>query len=184
MISTTGGSLFDASAIHKYITELLPKASIITPNIPEALEILKAHDPHVSIPDHSERTLKFVAKSLKSLGPKYVLLKGGHATYDDDSALSSDLFVFDILYDGSAFTFFRSPRLHTKNTHGTGCTLASAIACFLAHDQSMVSAVRDAINYVHGSIENALNLGKGHGPVNHMYSLYRLPFNPYGLELQ
>jgi hydroxymethylpyrimidine/phosphomethylpyrimidine kinase len=97
------------------------------------------------------------------MGPSAVLLKGGH--------MEGDILV-DVFYDGTSFEYLSYKRVPTKNTHGTGCTLASAIAGYLAKGLELKEAVKKAREYVQGAIEHSLNLGKGHGPLNHMWQFY------------
>jgi hydroxymethylpyrimidine/phosphomethylpyrimidine kinase len=104
------------------------------------------------------------ARIIIDMGCARVLIKGGHALSQDAE---------DILYDGREFRRFSSPRINTKNTHGTGCTLSSAIASNLALGFSAAEAVEKAKAYVTTAIEHALSIGKGHGPTHHFYELYR-----------
>ena len=97
------------------------------------------------------------------MGPENVLLKGGHLSGDE----------IDILYDGTEFIYFKSLRIATKNTHGTGCTLSAAITANLARGYSVRDAVSRAKEYITGAIENSLAIGKGAGPTHHFYELYK-----------
>ncbi len=135
---------------------LIPLATIITPNIPEA-SVLTGRS--IKTIEDMERT----CKEMYSMGPSAVLLKGGH--------MEGDLLV-DVFYDGSNFEYLSYRRVPTKNTHGTGCTLASAIASYLAKGLELKEAVKKAREYVQGAIGHSLNLGKGHGPLNHMWQFY------------
>ena len=154
MYAKGGAALLQPNAIGALKTELIPFADLITPNIPEA-EVLLGH----SIKDAQE--LRTAALDLLGLGPGAVLLKGGHIDGSE---------VTDILaYDGDLHSY-SSPRLYTDNTHGTGCTLASAVVAGLAQDMSLDSAVKRARRYVFGAIENAPGYGAGHGPLNHCHN--------------
>ena len=108
--------------------------------------------------------MKEAAINLKKLGPKAVLVKGGHL--EDDAT--------DILYDGEKFIYLKQERINSKNTHGTGCTLSSAIAANIAKGMNIENAVREAKRYVTIAIEHGIELGKGVGPTHHFYELYKL----------
>jgi hydroxymethylpyrimidine/phosphomethylpyrimidine kinase len=135
---------------------LIPRATVITPNIPEACALVGKD---IKTLEDMERA----CKEIYSMGPFAVLLKGGH--------MEGDILV-DVFYDGTGFEYLSYKRVPTKNTHGTGCTLASAIAGYLAKGFDLKEAVRKAREYVQGAIEHSLNLGKGHGPLNHMWQFY------------
>ncbi len=107
--------------------------------------------------------MKTAAKKIADMGAKAVLVKGGHHMGDAQ----------DILYDGQHVPLFAKKRIHTKNTHGTGCTLSSAIASYLALGESLESAVEKAKDYVTGAIEHALDIGKGCGPTNHFFAFHK-----------
>ena len=151
MISKSGYHLLQPEAEAVLVQELLPLATIVTPNIPEAEAIL--HRKIESLPDMEEA----------ALGPKNVLLKGGHRTED----------ATDVLYDGRKVIRLEAARVPTKNTHGTGCTLSSAIAANLARGLSVPEAVMAAKRYITVAIEHALPIGKGVGPTHHFYELYQ-----------
>lgn len=155
MISKSGFNLLSDDAKETLIKELFPLATLITPNLPEAEEILGMKISNLE--DMKEAALK-----LKELGPKAVLVKGGHL---EDEAT-------DLLYDGKNFVFLPQVRIHTKHTHGTGCTLSSAIAANLAKNMSIEEAVKKGKRYVTVAIEHGFELGKGVGPTNHFYELY------------
>jgi hydroxymethylpyrimidine/phosphomethylpyrimidine kinase len=154
MISKGGYPLLGSDAIGLLVDKLLPIATLVTPNIPEA-ELITGITIQ-SIPD-----MEKAAHRLFEIGGANVLLKGGHAAFDPT----------DVLFDGIRFFHFPGRRILTKNTHGTGCTLSSAIAANLAKDNSLQSAVAKAKNYVTLCIENALSIGKGAGPLHHFYSI-------------
>jgi hydroxymethylpyrimidine/phosphomethylpyrimidine kinase len=154
MYAKGGAALLEPNAVSALKSVLIPIADVITPNVPEA-EALLGH----SI--ENVEAMQAAAIELLSLGPGAVLLKGGHMQGSK---------VIDILaYPGTLRTY-SSPRLSTKNTHGTGCTLASAVAAGLAQEMSLESAVDRARQYVLGAIKNAPGFGSGHGPLNHSHN--------------
>ncbi|MFZ3208092.1 MAG: bifunctional hydroxymethylpyrimidine kinase/phosphomethylpyrimidine kinase [Geobacteraceae bacterium] len=151
MIAKGGTSLLDPEALALLKGRLLPLTYLLTPNIPEAEKLTG-----ISISD--ENGMRDAARALCSMGVRNVLVKGGH--------LPEGMAV-DILFDGSAFTRYQTPRLSTRNTHGTGCTLASAIATFLAQGEPLHQAVASAKEFITSAIKLAKPMGKGQGPVNH-----------------
>lgn len=155
MVSKGGHHLLQPNAISAVKEILIPLATLITPNIPEA-EVL------VNKTIHSPEDMKDACLALQSLGAKAILLKGGHLNGDPN----------DLLFDGKEFTWIKGVRIHTKNTHGTGCTLSSAIAANLAKGDSLIEAIQKAKKYITMAITHSLNIGKGHGPTNHFYDLY------------
>ena len=156
MVSKSGYHLLQQSAKEALINSLVPLATIVTPNIPEA-EVL------TGMRIGSIEEMKKAARMIFEMGPHNVLLKGGHL--DDDAT--------DILFDGNKISCLKSKRINTKNTHGTGCTLSSAIASNLAKGYSVAEAVALAKEYITIAIENSLSVGKGVGPTNHFYTLYK-----------
>ncbi len=153
MVSTSGSRLLADDALDVLKRELLPLASVVTPNIPEA-EILA--DGRIE----GEADTAEAARAIAAACGSAVLVKGGHGTAD-----ANDLLVTS---DGSEL-WLRSERIDTKNTHGTGCTLSSAIACGLAQGLPVEEAVRRAKRYVTGAIAHDVHLGRGNGPLNHMW---------------
>jgi hydroxymethylpyrimidine/phosphomethylpyrimidine kinase len=153
MIATSGERLLRDDAIEA-LRKLIAKARVLTPNLPEAAALLGR--PVASDEDEMRRQ----AEQLLALGPGAVLIKGGHGSGPES---------VDILLEGATFTRFAVPRIDTKNTHGTGCTLSSAIAAGLAKKLLLVDAVSDAKAYVNAAIGAAdrLGVGTGHGPVHH-----------------
>ena len=154
MISTSGFKLLSDDAKETLIKELFPLAELITPNLPEAEEILM----------RKIRTLKEMeeaARDLLKLGAKAVLIKGGHLEND----------ATDLLYDGQEFTYFKQEKISSNNTHGTGCTLSSAIAANLAKGKSLVESVRIGKEYITEAIKHGFKVGHGVGPTNHFYKL-------------
>lgn len=152
MIAKGGATLLQLEAVQALRDELLPLAAVVTPNVPEACALLGLD----AIEDVDGMIV--AAQRLHKLGPRYVLLKGGHL--DGDEAV-------DVLFDGSEAALFRTPRIRTRHTHGTGCTTASAIAAGLARGLPMAAAVDEAKRFVTAAIAAALPLGHGIGPTNH-----------------
>ncbi|PWY73644.1 DNA polymerase alpha, catalytic subunit [Aspergillus heteromorphus CBS 117.55] len=181
MVSTSGSRLLPEAAIQGLRTKLLPLTTILTPNIPEALLLLKDSGIEVSEPTDLPGLIE-LAKQICALGPKGVLLKGGHLplTSDNQTARnpSDATKVIDVLYDGQDATLFETDFLVSKNTHGTGCSLASAISANLALGKDMRRAVQSAVRFVQAGIKTSFDLGKGSGPINHFHSVYTLPFAP------
>lgn len=156
MVSKSGFHLLQPEAKEALINYLLPMATLVTPNLPEA-EVI------TGLKISTLEDMKKSADLIRKIGPKYVLIKGGHL---DGEAT-------DILYDGNEFIYYNSPRINTKNTHGTGCTLSSAIASNLGNGLPMKEAIEKAKLYITGAIENSFPIGKGVGPVHHFYKLYK-----------
>jgi hydroxymethylpyrimidine/phosphomethylpyrimidine kinase len=151
MVAKGGSKLLDEAAVAVMKKQLLPLASVITPNLPEA-EVLTGIYPQ------SEHRIRNAAMVFKMLGVENVLFKGGHG---------EGQVVRDVLWSGGEFLPFEAPRQDTVHTHGTGCTLATAIACGLAKGQSLSDAVGRAHSFVQNAIRTAPGLGGGHGPLNH-----------------
>jgi hydroxymethylpyrimidine/phosphomethylpyrimidine kinase len=156
MIAKSGHSLLDDEALGAMKSELLSRAYVVTPNVPEA-EALSQHA------IKTEEDLREAARRIRKLGPETVLIKGGHFPSAD---------ILNLLYDGHRFTEFRGERVPGTNTHGTGCTFAAALAAQLALGHSLAEAIELAQEYVAGAIRHAPGLGKGHGPLGHFWSLY------------
>ncbi len=160
MVATSGDRLLQASAVDALRKELLPLATIITPNIPEAEDLLETKL-------DSDDELEQAASALLAQGPRAVLIKGGHgksANCDDILAYQSET--------GPAFEWIKTTRVKTQNTHGTGCTLSSAIAAYMGHGLPLPEAVRAAKDYITKAIQSAAQrkLGNGHGPVDHFHT--------------
>lgn len=154
MVSTSGSKLLADDAQDNLCRLLLPIASVITPNIPEA-EVLAGMTIH---------SLEDMEEAAKIIGSKLyggVLIKGGHLTET----------ATDLLYYDGEFNWYRQEHIDNPNTHGTGCTLSSAIACNLALGYELPEAIAKAKKYITGALKDDLNLGKGSGPLNHMYAL-------------
>jgi hydroxymethylpyrimidine/phosphomethylpyrimidine kinase len=149
MVAKGGATLLRDDAITALLTRLLPLAAIITPNLPEAEVILGR-----SIRTIAER--RDAARDLVALGPRAAVIKGGHAGDD----------VTDVYWDGSEMVELSGTRVQTRNTHGSGCVFSAAIAAGLAEGMDPLAAVRRAKEFVSEAIAHALEIGKGHGPVN------------------
>lgn len=154
MVSTSGSVLMKEEARAILEEQLLPMAEVITPNIPEA-EVLTGRK------IRNREDMEAAALHLGIRGIRAVLLKGGHSVSDAD----------DLLYANGRLTWFPGRRIQNPNTHGTGCTLSSAIASALARGMSMEDAVREAKDYISGALESDLDLGKGSGPLDHGYRM-------------
>lgn len=154
MVATSGSSLMESDAVVTLKQELLPLAAVVTPNIPEA-EVLSG----MKIQNEEEMTI-----AAKKIGDTYgcaVLLKGGHSVNDAN----------DLLYADGKLKWFYGKRINNPNTHGTGCTLSSAIASNLAKGYDLETAVQRAKEYISGALAAMLDLGKGSGPMNHAFAL-------------
>lgn len=157
MVASSGSSLIKNDGAEAMIKELFPLASLITPNIPEA-EVLSG------CTIKNKQDMETAAEKLSMLGAKAVLLKGGHSICDAD----------DLLYIKGQKIWIRGRRISNPNTHGTGCTLSSAIASNLAKGMEMEEAVRTAKEYISKALEAGLDLGKGSGPLNHAFGMRSL----------
>lgn len=157
LVATSGDSLGAPDVVDSMIEHLFPLATVITPNLPEARR-LAGVEPGDEGPDAES-----LARLLRGRGARAVLVKGGHG----DSAQA-----IDVLFDGREVRSFSAPRIDTRNTHGTGCTLSSAIAANLAKGHALGDAVSAAKAYLTAALENSekLNVGKGHGPVHHFHA--------------
>jgi hydroxymethylpyrimidine/phosphomethylpyrimidine kinase len=152
MVATSGAVLLPIAAIDILRRRLLPRASIVTPNLPEAQKL-------TGLPVGTEPERIEAGRALLALGAQAALIKGGHG---DGATLT------DYLVTPGGVEAISLPRLSTRNTHGTGCTLASAIATGLAQGMTLPDAVRRARAYLHEAIRTAPGFGTGHGPVNHL----------------
>jgi hydroxymethylpyrimidine/phosphomethylpyrimidine kinase len=156
MVAKSGDRLLREDAVAALIQDLLPLARVVTPNLPEA-EVLVGHSVL------TDADVRLAAREILALGPRAVLMKGGHRAGP----------ASDILYDGESFHVFTSERFDTPNTHGTGCTLSAAIAAGLARGLPLIDAVAQAKAYLTQAIHRAMPLGHGHGPVAHDWLLSR-----------
>jgi hydroxymethylpyrimidine/phosphomethylpyrimidine kinase len=161
MVAKSGDRLLRPEAIAALRERLLPLATVITPNLPEAAVLLDREEAR------DAAGMIEAAARLRTLGPQAVLLKGGHLENGAES--------IDVLDDGAGPLTLAAPRIATGNTHGTGCTLSSAIAALLARGLALRDAVREAKAYVTAAIRAAdrLSVGHGHGPVHHFHALWR-----------
>jgi hydroxymethylpyrimidine/phosphomethylpyrimidine kinase len=155
MVAKSGDPLLQKEAVEALRAELVPLAAVVTPNIPEA-EVL------TGLKITSQEDMRRAAEKIIQMGARGVVVKGGHL-----EGPASDLF-----YDGSRFQEFTAPRIDTKNTHGTGCTFASAIAAGLARGMNVIDSVAQAKEYVTEAIRRSFAIGQGHGPLSHFYKLW------------
>ena len=155
MVAKGGAALLDLRAIDALKQLLLPRTSVLTPNLPEAEALLGR-----TIDDLDG--MKRAAEALLRLGPAAILLKGGHLPGDT---------VHDVLIDGGGIRVFSAPRLVSRHTHGTGCTLASALATGLGAGRALDDAVQRARDYVREAIRQAPGFGRGHGPLGHGHTV-------------
>lgn len=156
MVAKSGDPLLSENARTVVKEDLLPLATVITPNLFEAEAILR----------QSIRTvddMKSAAIELKKIGCRWVVVKGGHLTGGKEA--------IDVVYNGNNLYLMSSPFIQTKNTHGTGCTFSSAIAAGLAKGSDPLAAIRNAKDYIAKAIENSFSIGKGHGPTNHLIGI-------------
>ena len=156
MISKSGACLLKEDALEALKTKLLPLAAVVTPNIPEA-EILSG------MRIESKSDARQAARLISNLGPRAVVVKGGHLSGAP----------MDLLYENAEFTEYEGTRVDTRNTHGTGCTFSSAIAAGLAHGFELKETVAMAKEYVTGAMKTAFPVGLGHGPLNHLHYFWR-----------
>lgn len=154
MVATSGSALMKNDAVQTLIEELLPLASLVTPNIPEA-EVIS------DMPVQTKEDMLTAAKKIGDASHCAVLLKGGHSINDAN----------DLLYENGRFQWFEGKRISNPNTHGTGCTLSSAIAANLAKGFTLAEAVRRAKDYISEALAAMLDLGKGSGPMDHGFNL-------------
>jgi hydroxymethylpyrimidine/phosphomethylpyrimidine kinase len=159
MVATSGDRLLAEDAVHALITRLLPRAGLITPNLFEAAALLNES------PVQDQQGMARQAEALLALGAKAVLMKGGHGQGAE---------AMDLLLTAEGMECFSTPRIATRNTHGTGCTLASAIAAGLARRMSLRDAVAHAKAYLQQALLHAddLHIGQGAGPVHHFHAFY------------
>jgi hypothetical protein len=187
MVSTSGSQLLPSEAVKAVRTHLLPMTTLLTPNIPEALLLLRDAGVDVQDPSSLSDVIQ-LARELHDLGPKYVLLKGGHLPLMANQLKPENpkdaSIVVDVLYSKDAAISIQTDYLTSKNTHGTGCSLASAIAANVANGLDISRAVRRACRFVEAGIKTSVDIGRGNGPINHFHSLYALPFAPYVLPFR
>ena len=159
MYAKNGSALMEESAIGTLLSEIVPLADVITPNIPEAEEM-------TGLTIKTQADMREAALLIHKMGCRAVVVKGGHSQGD----------AVDILYDGTAFYEYPAPRICTQHTHGTGCTFSAAIAANLALGHLVHEAVGRAKAYIGVAIAHAPRLGKGNGPTHHFYEMYNSHF--------
>ncbi len=159
MVAKSGDRLLQEEAVDALRETLLPQVQVITPNLPEGGILLGQ--------EIGEGNMESAAKALGKFGPEAVLLKGGHG----EGTMSTDVLY---LKKKDETLSYEAPRIRTQNTHGTGCTLSSAIAAYIAHGEDIAEAVRKAKNYLTDALQagSAHQLGHGHGPVHHFHRLW------------
>lgn len=160
MVATSGSKLLIEGAVETLIQKLFPLGTVITPNIPEAealsgISILSGRN------SFSQQNIIRAAQIISEKVKCAILIKGGHLECTAD----------DLLYTDGMTRWFTSERIDNPNTHGTGCTLSSAIACNLADGKSLAESIKDAKNYITGALKAGLKLGNGRGPLDHMWNI-------------
>jgi hydroxymethylpyrimidine/phosphomethylpyrimidine kinase len=155
MVAKGGAKLLLDEAITALKQHLLPLAEVVTPNVPEA-ECL------TGMTIRTTEDMKEAAKAIHALGARHVFMKGGHMDGDE---------IVDLLFDGESFHSFTHGRIHTRHTHGTGCTFSAALTAELAKGTPLVTAVERANRFIVQAIATAPQIGKGHGPTNHWASI-------------
>jgi hydroxymethylpyrimidine/phosphomethylpyrimidine kinase len=159
MVAKSGDRLLDTDAIDTVRRRVLPLATVLTPNLPEA-GVLLDRPPPENLDD-----MRRAALDLHTLGPRAVLVKGGHLKGTESP---------DVFFDGERFTELPAPRIRTQNIHGTGCTLSAAIAALVPVHPDVISAVRAAKEYVSAALRasHELDVGSGHGPLHHFHAVW------------
>ena len=160
LVSSSGEPLLDDDGVRVLREELLPRTFVVTPNIPEAAAL-------AGIPIRSAADIREAARRIFDMGPGAVIVTGGHAPAAE--AGGPDPEVVDLLFDGNGVLEFRTPRITTRHTHGTGCTFASAVAAELALGYSLPEAAGRAQQYVAGALAHGIAIGHGRGPLNHFW---------------
>jgi hydroxymethylpyrimidine/phosphomethylpyrimidine kinase len=156
MVATSGDLLIQKNAVAVLRTRLIPLATVVTPNLPEAEEL-------TGMKLRTSAEIDEAAKRIVKMGAKTVIIKGGHRKGP----------AVDLFYDGKKFTALNAPRIRTKNTHGTGCTFSAAIAAYLAKGEKIESAVASAKRYITQAIKTGFVVGAGHSPVHHFYRYWK-----------
>jgi hydroxymethylpyrimidine/phosphomethylpyrimidine kinase len=151
MVAKSGDRLLRDDAVESLVSRLIPLAVVVTPNIPEAERL-------VGFPVENEESMRRAAKAIVELGAASAVIKGGHAEGEES---------VDLLYTGKRFRRFRAKRLDSRNTHGTGCTFSAAITAQLAKGFSIEKSVELAKTYLTRALARGIDIGKGHGPVEH-----------------
>jgi len=153
MIAKSGDALLSKEACNTVIKELIPIATVVTPNIQEAEAML-------NIKIESIDDMKRAGAMIRDMGCNFVVIKGGHMN-------GKDLMATDVVFDGKEFFLFSETRFDTKNCHGTGCTFSAAIAAGLAKGYPVLKAIEQAKAFITAAIRDSFNIGNGHGPTNH-----------------
>jgi hydroxymethylpyrimidine/phosphomethylpyrimidine kinase len=156
MVAKSGARLLDPDAVSSLARRLLPRALVVTPNLPEAEALVG-----FPVEDGDEEAVRRAARLLADMGARAVLVKGGHGTGSES---------VDLLYASGRFRSYRAPRIETTRTHGTGCTFSAAIAAGLARGLELERAVERAKSYVTAALQRGIAIGRGHGPVDHFVS--------------
>ena len=156
MIAKSGARLLKPDAIEALKAKLLPLATVVTPNLHEAAALTGREITTLE-------QMKAAARAIREMGPENVVVKGGHL----------ESIAADVVYDGRDFIEFRAERINTKNTHGSGCIFASAIAASLAQKKTLRESVAAAKDFITAAIRTSLAIGKGYGPANPMALLYQ-----------
>ena len=156
MVATSGDLLIQKSAVAALRTKLIPLATVVTPNIPEAEEL-------TGMELRTSADIEEAAKRILKMGAKSVIIKGGHLKGP----------AVDLFFNGKKFTALNAPRIRTKNTHGTGCTFSAAIAAFLAKGEEIERAVALAKKFVTRAIQAGFSIGAGHSPVHHFHRFWK-----------
>ncbi len=156
MVAKSGDRLLREEAISSICNDLIPLAKVVTPNIPEAEDL-------TGLSISTDADVRRAAEAIIGMGAQCVVVKGGHR----------DGPPTDILYDGATFLEFTTERIPSTNTHGTGCTFASAVAAGLAHGLEVPDAVQQAKDYVTAAIRSAYPIGRGHGPLHHFHAFWQ-----------
>jgi hydroxymethylpyrimidine/phosphomethylpyrimidine kinase len=151
MVAKSGDRLLREDAVESLVRRLIPLAMVVTPNLPEAERL-------VGFAVEDENSMRRAAEAIVELGAEAAVIKGGHAAGEES---------VDLLYTGKRFRRFHAKRLDSRNTHGTGCTFSAAIAAQLAKDRSIEKSVECAKDYLTRALARGVDIGKGHGPVEH-----------------
>jgi hydroxymethylpyrimidine/phosphomethylpyrimidine kinase len=156
MVATSGDLLIKKSAVAALRARLIPMATVVTPNLPEAEEL-------TGMQLRTSAEIEEAAKRIVKMGARTVVIKGGHRKGP----------AVDLFYDGKEFTALNAPRIRTKNTHGTGCTFSAAIAAYLAKGEKIEGAVALAKTYITQAIRHGFAVGAGHSPVHHFHRYWK-----------
>jgi hydroxymethylpyrimidine/phosphomethylpyrimidine kinase len=162
LVSSNGERLLDDDGLRALMKELLPRARVVTPNIPEA-EVLSGV--RITSPEHAREA----ARRIHGLGAAAVIITGGHGWGEPTGLAAAGLKVVDVLFDGQVFRELLAPRVDSRHTHGTGCTFASAVAAGLALGRTLPESAERAQQYVGGAIAHAPGIGRGRGPLDHFW---------------